>query len=623
MAAKSMTWTPEQTAVIQSAPHARLLVDAGPGTGKTATACARIAWLMRSANLEPTDIWLVSFTRTAVREIRNRIAAHCGGLDEIAGMRIATIDSHAWAIQTGFDGASIMLGEYEDNIQRVIELIQKHEGVFDYLSTIRHLVVDEAQDVVGSRCVLLLELIHALPADCGVSIFSDEAQAIYGFAEEDGDDDAAAIDGHLPDQIRQYMPNFETFDLSVVHRTGDPKLKKIFSDGRRVIRETRGNGTSRHAEVKRLVTSVNHGTVGLYREDVPKLAVDANDTFLLFRRRGEALSAAYYLDSRPHRFRMSGLPHCIDGRIAQLFWDWTEPFMDERTFLRRFRERAIAGEAAALWRSLVQLFGPSESRLSVTNMVVRLSASAPPLDVTMPDFGSMSGPIVGTIHGAKGREAADVRLYLPPDPWNPTDDKLSEEARLIFVGATRASRSLKIGQGATRIRAKRLKPSGRAYSPWNYGRARANVEVGRKSDIDAVGLVGRRYFATAREAEAAQQRAQMSTAIPVDLRAFGTSPENDWRYRMSLASDPTAGTICFLSDQLNTDLFSIGREAAELVRSRSRLPPSDFIDVRSYGSRTVTLVPSDPARELLHSPWRESGIIAAPMVLGYPLCFFR
>src|SRR5262249_49486696 len=52
---------------------ARLLVDAGPGTGKTAVACARVSWLAKTAGVPPSQIWLISFTRTAVQEIRSRL----------------------------------------------------------------------------------------------------------------------------------------------------------------------------------------------------------------------------------------------------------------------------------------------------------------------------------------------------------------------------------------------------------------------------------------------------------------------------------------------------------------------------------------------------------------------
>jgi hypothetical protein len=621
MTVESTTWTSEQNAVIRAEPGARILVDAGPGTGKTATACARVAWLMKSARLEPSEIWLVSFTRTAVREIRNRIAGYCGGVDKVAGMRIATIDAHAWAINSGFNEAVSLSGMFDDNIANVIALLQQHAGVFEYLNSVKHFVVDEAQDVVGIRCELLLEMINALPPSCGVSVFSDEAQAIYGFAE---DADETGVDGHLPEKIREYMPDFQCLNLSTVHRTSDPKLRKVFADGRSLLRSKRGKGAKQLAGVKELVESTNHGVVGVYHSDVPSVPENASDAFLLFRRRGEALSATGYLGVRAHRVRMSGLPICVDGRIASIFWDWTEPFMDEPTFAGRYRERVAGTDATALWRTLVHLFGPSASRLSVTKMVSRLSSGSPPLELVLPDFGSGSGPMVGTIHGAKGREASEVRLYVPPEPWgDPDDETLEEEARIIFVGATRAKHTLKIGKGASRVVPRRLEPSGRAYSPYHYGTARANVEVGAARDLDAAGLVGRACFAASRDAQAAQQLVMTSCSTLVELKASSAGATMDWRYRISLAEDPEDRAICFLATGVNGDLFAIARVVDELVRQNRKKPPLEFQYFRSYGVRTLVLSQDDPIRETLHSPWRDSGVVAAPMVLGYPMCYFR
>ncbi len=62
---------PSQRAVIREAPReARQVVAAGPGFGKTAVACGRVAALLR-AGVEPSRILLLSFTRTAVREMRS------------------------------------------------------------------------------------------------------------------------------------------------------------------------------------------------------------------------------------------------------------------------------------------------------------------------------------------------------------------------------------------------------------------------------------------------------------------------------------------------------------------------------------------------------------------------
>jgi hypothetical protein len=79
----------------------------------------------------------------------------------------------------------------------------------------------------------------------------------------------------------------------------------------------------------------------------------------------------------------------------------------------------------------------------------------------------------------------------------------------------------------------------------------------------------------------------------------------------------------FLSTELNDDLFKIARIVDEVAHLGKKLPPSTLNYLRTYGVRTLVLAPDDPVRELLHSPWRESGVIAAPMLLGYPFSYFR
>jgi len=104
-------WDRSQRQVID-APHTdRLLIGAGPGMGKTAVACARVSQLIDQHGLEPSRIWLISFTRTAVREIRDRIATYLEDASAAFAVRIATLDSHAWAIHSGFDDqAKILAG---------------------------------------------------------------------------------------------------------------------------------------------------------------------------------------------------------------------------------------------------------------------------------------------------------------------------------------------------------------------------------------------------------------------------------------------------------------------------------------------------------------------------------
>lgn len=624
--ASGMSWTEEQRRIIEAPANARLLIDAGPGTGKTATACARIAWLLTEGGVEAGDVWLFSFTRTAVHELRSRITRHLPDPGLTAALKIATIDAHAWAIHSGFDDQATLSGSFDDNITRVIDLVRNHEGVFSYLDSVKQLVVDEAQDIVGPRCELVLEVIHALPPSAGVSVFSDEAQAIYGFAEEEG---SASVEGILPDRIREFLGDqFATHDLDAVHRTRDRTLLQIFRGGRHLARDPQFDGKARLSGVRDLVQHANHGSIGPYWDDIEVLPDDDVDRLLLFRRRGEALAASGKMGARPHRLRMSGLPTCIRGWISVLLWDWTKPDLDQSDFENLWAQRMDTVERAGAeqaWAVLVKAFGRSRTRISMAKLVSKLASGSPTYELTLPEFGT-EGPIFGTIHGSKGRESEEVRLYLAPDKASEDGKQdLDEEARIVFVGATRAQVRLHVGKAQSWPSARRLGDSGRAFTPYPFSKgkteARAAVEVGHSKDVDAVGLVGRSLYLTPGDAEKAQAQVRALQSGMCMARAEKTDEAHQWRFKVALEAG--ARHLCYLNPSVGYDMFAIAKfvdQAAKLGKTR---PPNQLRYLRSFGVRTLAVAPDDPVRELLHAPWRDSGLIAAPMLMGYSMAYFR
>ncbi len=59
-------------------PDGRLLIVAGPGTGKTRTLTMRIAHLMIKKDVSPANILAVTFTRKAAREMQQRLRTILG-----------------------------------------------------------------------------------------------------------------------------------------------------------------------------------------------------------------------------------------------------------------------------------------------------------------------------------------------------------------------------------------------------------------------------------------------------------------------------------------------------------------------------------------------------------------
>ena len=177
-------WDLEQLEVILEAPNSWQLVIAGPGAGKSAVACQRVAYLV-DEEVPPSRILLVSFTRTAVAELRDRIVSYAFAGAAARSVRILTIDSHAWSLRA-FDDERFLKplgdGSYDLSIERTIELFrEQHPGLVEFMARLEHFLIDEAQDVTGPRADLVIEMLKTLSPICGVTILADPAQAIYGF----------------------------------------------------------------------------------------------------------------------------------------------------------------------------------------------------------------------------------------------------------------------------------------------------------------------------------------------------------------------------------------------------------------------------------------------------------
>lgn len=615
----SENWDLSQRRVVSAPPDARLLVDAGPGTGKTAVACARVSTLIDRDYLEPGRVWLISFTRTAVREMRDRIASYLEDRSAAYAVTIATLDSHAWSLHSGFrDGPSI-LGSYDENIERVLDLVSTDADVADYLEGVEHLVVDEAQDLVGTRADLVVELVRNLSPECGVTVFADEAQAIYGFADDRETTSGDIREPTLPARLRAGRAGFfRECRLTKVHRTDSPNLVELFAETRRAVLAPPGESTDKLNHVRSEVVRLADGDAP--KIDDPVLG-ETDDAFVLFRRRCDVLLASSFLAGTgiAHRVRMSGLPTCLDGWIGAALSEFCGHDLTKERFRQLWDERvrstplATLGPAAA-WDQLVRIAGRTRSVVGVRALRTRLGRSQPPAELCHGELGNR-GPVVGTIHASKGREADTVYLMLP-HPGNREEVAQDEEARVVFVGATRARSRLLTGRGYRQF-ARRAEASARAYSPkGRQRRARAQVEIGCDGDIRAEGLAGRRFF---RDAEAVRESQAAIRGLADGAAGLVADANRAHRYRYLLREDGSDSFLAVLSKSVNSDLFRI----AEAVGTGDMRPPRKLRHLRVLGVRTLVLPPDSPDSEVLHEPWSRSGILTAPLLLGYTTVTFR
>lgn len=71
--------------------HARLL--AGPGTGKTRSLIRRVVFLIQEKSIDPSDILVLTFTRAATAELKERLLQDLGNNTHLP--HIATLHSYA------------------------------------------------------------------------------------------------------------------------------------------------------------------------------------------------------------------------------------------------------------------------------------------------------------------------------------------------------------------------------------------------------------------------------------------------------------------------------------------------------------------------------------------------
>lgn len=618
--AAPIVWTTLQNQIIQASRSKRLLVSACPGTGKTATVCARVAWLIENADVPPSNLIVVSFSRTAVKEIRNRIESYLSIPNFASSIPIATIDSYAWLVHTGFSAEELKkplekIG-YEENIAHLIKVVREDPLVHEYLSSLSHVLVDEAQDIVGIRADLIEAIFDHLSDDCGITVLGDEAQSIYGFSEESSGSDSRAE--NLITKIRS-KNKFEEIELTEVHRTSSPQLKKLFTEVRSDVLKLQPNNAEGPAQIAELVRNASCGNAVQLAK--PEELAGASNAFVLYRRRVEALQASSFFSAShvSHRIRISGLPPCIYPWIGALFSNYTDIQVDRDAFIHLWENQCNSEfincgfNVDQAWELLRQLESSRSQVIKLGQIRKILGRSQPPLQFCLPDFG-LDGPVIGTIHASKGREADNVHLLIPQNLRDMTNP--AEEARILFVGGTRAKKELHVGNG-TRIYARNIGTRQRVVGRLRQGQGQ--VQIGCSGDVSAQSVAGREYFKTQDEVASLQLRFVRNTLdLPLSLTARRVA-EADYAYM--LINESTEEIYGWLDKRsFNHDLWDAGKYI--LDNEKCRRLPSYFKYVWMHGLRTIVLPPDSIDCQTLHEPWANSGFMLAPMISTYTNAYF-
>lgn len=620
-------WDIEQLEVIIDPPSSWQLVTAGPGAGKSAVACQRVAYLI-DEGVPASRILLISFTRTAVTELRDRIVSYAVAGLEARRIRISTIDSHAWSLRAGFDDValskSVGNGSYDLSIARTVELFREgNTELHEFMGTIEHLIVDEAQDIMGVRADLIVEVLRSLGSTCGVTILADPAQAIYGFTTDE--DDRATGSASLLSQLESAPPRaLIRRTLNQIHRIKSADLSEVFLRARKEI-ELADNPAGHVERVQDTIRKTCGKDIGVssYENIAEFLAPVRDDSMLvLYRRRADVLFASSYCSRAgiEHRVRMSETPVVVRPWIGWLFGGLTASFLEKAEFESLWQQKSALASAPFAAEKFDDCWGivhrlaagrwPETVDLEQLRRIV--ARPRPPVELCLPDVGYY-GPILGTIHASKGREADTVVLVMPPthersEGGDNADDvaEIFEEGRVYYVGATRARRMLIAANGPG-------SPVGRLDSNRVFRNGRSGMvqlEIGRDGDVDRLA-----HLAWSNSADV-QMALARSIGATANVHAR-TVPEQDYVWRLVLDQKGADGITRQLEvGQLSQSFDYDIKRLWSRVDSEGKLrPPMTIPYLYLVGATTVGI--AEDQRWAVKHPFNQSGMALAPVVKGF------
>jgi hypothetical protein len=569
---------------------------------------------------------MISFTRAAIRELRERIESFAENKSTVPGLKIVTLDSFTWEILRGLsdsEPASLLKG-YNENIREFIRLLgDPTPDLRNFLEELEHVIVDEAQDLIEDRAELVIRLIQKLPDHCGFTVFADPAQSIYGFTSEEGGS-GSRHSLTLVDRIRNgEVEGFLDRKLKGNFRTADPALRKLFAATRKHLLGKNSCDQDSWRVLKTEIEQMSHGTVPRISE---QNFTDGIETLILCRTRGEVLLGSSFLRSAnvPHKIRMSGIQEIVHPWIGRVVSEFTEDSISRSQFVELWKLRIgcstaisnVNADPDAAWR-LLEAHAWDRKKVSVRRLREILLRSRPPVDFIV-DEKFLDGPVIGTIHSSKGREAERIHLMLPPDSFingdRFTPNEIAEEERVLFVGATRAKTELLCGKGA-RTYLSHLPSSRRGFRRPRNNRTSLQIEIGLRGDIDYDSMISEESGLSVDDVVGIQEFLWEQRARLRSVYSTYEKPENE----LWCEHNDTDHWIGNLSTDLQKELYLLAEKITEI--NGTRMNPPQKIPFLWMTGATTRIIPPE-VRDTACSPYRESGFMLAPVVTGFPTVRF-
>lgn len=414
----------EQLEVVEASADARLLVIAGAGQGKTEVVVSRINALVQDEGLTASEeILVLSFSRAAVSAVRTRLAAR-----DVAAANVRTFDSFASFLLLGADIQPE--GGFDARVRRATQLLKEADEAPEEIDLLRHIVLDEVQDLVGDRADFVLAILEWLDDDAGITALGDPLQGVYDFQLEDSLSKTSA-----EEVFDELVSSFrcDTVGLGKNYRARGkiPKQVVLLGNSLRAIHD----GHDAESLLDDFVLDVpDRGEIADWYDLVTPRK---GRTAVLCTTNADVLRVSRYLNEKSvaHAVRRQAQDFGAARWIAGALGPLPGP-KERRSEVEAALERLLdEHEVTQRWNELKSAEGLTRSfdSLDLLRMSRLVKARALPLPLIEPDHSSV---IVSTIHRAKGLEFDSVFIVEPT--WLPEDEDSWTRVRRDYVALSRA-----------------------------------------------------------------------------------------------------------------------------------------------------------------------------------------
>jgi len=489
----------DQRSVVEAPITANLLVQAGPGRGKTQVLVSRIVHLIETGQCSPGELLILSFSRAARDELRKRI----GKLDEstmVSAITIRTLDSFAtYTLQIASGDTS---GTYDERIERAIRDIDDDPETCG-VNQFKHVLLDEAQDIIGCRADMVLKLLTQMP-QAGFTIFADSAQSIYDFSLLGDDSQTYSLDMFNVFLCREEPEPTREIHLNNYYRSSDPELIELCQKPWKSLVEQ--NHKNAESELNHCLSKVSEGGT-------------LNHINWPTRDEGQSRAVICYSNGQVLLAASRSIQAGENVVIARGGRDWAHPYWIGSIFLglSQFEQITLELLSGRLITKIPKGILPEDIHQALC-IGCRSGSSNPKIkDVVRAlncgeHFASLlpleSGKnliVFSSIHRAKGREYDEVAFvdFKQNEGWHEKEPTPGYNQRVRFVGLSRAKvRNFKLELNSN-VKLVLSKKTDRWVEIKFIGNGKRGVEafeVGLQGDVNPASFV--RYSTLAQASEA-------------------------------------------------------------------------------------------------------------------------